>query len=65
MHYYSLLAVAFLAVSDLVAGHGAIVSATGDQGGTGSAIGSKPPHIDYSQKQTFANQLLSRPCHTP
>ncbi|OBT42038.1 hypothetical protein VE00_07446 [Pseudogymnoascus sp. WSF 3629] len=42
MHYYSLLAVALLAVSDLVAGHGAIVSATGDQGGTGSAIGIDP-----------------------
>ncbi|OBT56770.1 hypothetical protein VE04_03722 [Pseudogymnoascus sp. 24MN13] len=42
MHSYSLLAVALLAVSDLVAGHGAIVSATGDQGGTGSAIGIDP-----------------------
>ncbi|KAL5353726.1 1,3-beta-glucanosyltransferase gas1 [Pseudogymnoascus australis] len=42
MHSYSLLAVAFLAVSDLVAGHGAIISATGDQGGTGSAIGIDP-----------------------
>lgn len=48
MHSYSLLAVALLAVSDLVAGHGAIVSATGDQGGTGSAIGSKPPHTANS-----------------
>ncbi|OBT61274.1 hypothetical protein VE03_09378 [Pseudogymnoascus sp. 23342-1-I1] len=42
MHSYSLLAVALLAVSKLVAGHGAIVSATGDQGGTGSAIGIDP-----------------------
>ncbi|OBT81708.1 hypothetical protein VE02_10039 [Pseudogymnoascus sp. 03VT05] len=42
MHSYSLLAVALLAVSELVAGHGAIVSATGDQGGTGSAIGIDP-----------------------
>lgn len=50
MHSYSLLAVALLAVSDLVAGHGAIVSATGDQGGTGSAIGSKTtqPTLEYS-----------------
>lgn len=44
MRSYSLLAVALLAISDLVAGHGAIVSATGDQGGTGSAIGSKATH---------------------
>ncbi|KFX90375.1 hypothetical protein O988_08231 [Pseudogymnoascus sp. VKM F-3808] len=42
MHSYSLFAVALLAVSDLVAGHGAIISATGDQGGTGSAIGIDP-----------------------
>ncbi|EEP76608.1 conserved hypothetical protein [Uncinocarpus reesii 1704] len=33
------LLVALLAAADFAAGHGAIVSATGDQGGQGSAIG--------------------------
>jgi hypothetical protein len=30
-----------LAASQLVAGHGAIVKAAGDQGGSGTALGSK------------------------
>jgi len=37
--YSSLLTFGLLAVADLVAGHGAIIAATGDAGGSGSAIG--------------------------
>jgi hypothetical protein len=37
----SSVALALLAASQLVAGHGAIVKAVGDAGGAGSAIGSK------------------------
>lgn len=37
--YFSTLSVALLAISPLVAGHGAIVKAVGDAGGQGSAIG--------------------------
>lgn len=38
----SFLALALLAAADLVAGHGAIVAATGNAGGSGSAIGIDP-----------------------
>jgi hypothetical protein len=38
----SLLALTLLAAARLVAGHGAIVSATGDAGGAGSALGIDP-----------------------
>jgi hypothetical protein len=37
----SSIALALLAASQLVAGHGAIVKAVGDAGGAGSAIGSE------------------------
>jgi hypothetical protein len=37
--YSSLLTFGLLAVADLVAGHGAIIAATGDAGGSGSALG--------------------------
>ena len=37
----SIVTFALLAVAELVAGHGAIIAATGDQGGNGSAIGSE------------------------
>jgi len=39
-----------LAATQLAAGHGAIVKAVGDQGGTGQALGSKytkPPHCYF------------------
>jgi hypothetical protein len=39
----STLSIVLLAVIDLVAGHSAIIAATGDQGGAGSAIGSTAP----------------------
>ncbi|KAK0722200.1 hypothetical protein B0T26DRAFT_749631 [Lasiosphaeria miniovina] len=38
----SILILALLAVAELAAGHGAIVKATGDAGGSGSAIGINP-----------------------
>lgn len=38
----SFLALALLAAADLVAGHGAIIAATGNAGGSGSAIGIDP-----------------------
>jgi hypothetical protein len=41
MRYSAVVASIILATSQLVAGHGAIVKAVGDQGGQGSAIGSK------------------------
>jgi hypothetical protein len=40
--YSSLVAFGLLAIAELVAGHGAIVSATGDAGGSGSALGIDP-----------------------
>jgi hypothetical protein len=33
--------IAFIAAAQLVAGHGAIIKAVGDQGGAGSAIGGR------------------------
>lgn len=42
MRYSTVIVSAFLATSQLVAGHGAIVKAVGDQGGAGSAIGIDP-----------------------
>lgn len=38
---YAIFTVALVACAQLVAGHGAIVAATGDMGGAGTAIGSK------------------------
>jgi hypothetical protein len=40
--YSSFVAFGLLAVAELVAGHGAITSATGDAGGQGSALGIDP-----------------------
>ena len=45
MQYKIVFTVGLLAMMDLVAGHGAIIGATGDAGGTGTAIGSKFPFI--------------------
>lgn len=42
MYFTTSSVVAFLASSSLVAGHGAIIKATGDAGGAGSAIGVVP-----------------------
>jgi len=39
MQYKIVYSIGLLALSNLVAGHGAIVGATGDAGGQGSAIG--------------------------
>lgn len=41
MQYKIIFSVGLLALVDMVAGHGAIVKATGDAGGAGSAIGSQ------------------------
>jgi hypothetical protein len=35
-----------LAASQLAAGHGAIIKAVGDQGGTGAALGGKSSHTE-------------------
>ena len=40
MHFTSTVIFSLLGIAELVAGHGAIVKAVGDQGGAGSAIGS-------------------------
>jgi len=45
MQYKIVFTVGLLAMMDLVAGHGAIIGATGDAGGSGTAIGSKCPYM--------------------
>jgi len=42
MYVYSSLSLGLLAITQLVAGHGAIIKAVGDAGGTGSAVGVDP-----------------------
>jgi hypothetical protein len=42
MYFYSSITLGLLAITQLVAGHGAIVKAVGDAGGAGSAIGIDP-----------------------
>jgi hypothetical protein len=41
MYFQTSITLSLLAVCQIVAGHGAIVNAVGDQGGAGMAIGSK------------------------
>lgn len=41
MQYKIVFSLGLLAMTELVAGHGAIVKAVGDAGGNGSAIGSE------------------------
>jgi hypothetical protein len=45
------ISIALLASSSLVAGHAAIIGATGDAGGAGSAIGGKPDIYPQYQAQ--------------
>lgn len=40
MQFSTSIILAFIATAELVAGHGAIVKAVGDAGGTGQALGS-------------------------
>lgn len=40
MQFSSSIVLAFIATAQLVAGHGAIVKAVGDAGGSGTALGS-------------------------
>jgi len=42
MYFYSSVTLGLLAITQLVAGHGAIIKAVGDAGGTGSAVGVDP-----------------------
>jgi hypothetical protein len=57
----SSIALALLAASQLVAGHGAIVKAVGDAGGAGSAIGSKQYFSSTSARFLTAIQLTQPP----
>jgi len=42
MYFYTTVSLGLLAITQLVAGHGAIIKAVGDMGGAGSAIGVVP-----------------------
>jgi hypothetical protein len=39
MYFYTSLSLGLLAITQLVAGHGAIIKAVGDAGGAGAAVG--------------------------
>jgi len=64
MYFQTSITLGLLAVCQLVAGHGAIVAATGDQGGAGMAIGSTYIVIDIATRCTCSRESqLTRAPH--